>query len=113
MFYEEMNNMFRDFTREIGERKFNKIKMKIQESKKVNEAINESLRRNLPLGSDDFVDITLGIPFFAFARKETIWLGIMNFVMYWDSKCNSNNQLRSENEMMGLLEIIRMKMSNM
>ena len=81
-----------DYAREFGERKLNRIGDRIERSKKVNRFIQTAKFEN-DIPTRNVLPMIMEIPWFSFARAETLLVATSIVMKKWNSQCNLHNEL--------------------
>ncbi len=86
------DHVISDYAREFGERKLNRIIDRIDRSKKIHRFIERSKKdRDVP--THNVLPMVMEIPWFSFARGETLLLATSIVMRLWNNKCNQNYEL--------------------
>tara|TARA_B100000900_G_scaffold390087_1_gene383504 strand:+ start:870 stop:1247 length:378 start_codon:yes stop_codon:yes gene_type:complete len=98
--YEELLQDYSEtFFIEFGRRKLEKIQRKIQTSKTISTLIYLSNQKRAVPNKNDFLYNLNEIPFFIFAKAETLALGGLLGLERWNQECNSRLRLANNDEL--------------
>ena len=98
-FSETYSNYLEYYKYHYGQSKIDEVKRKIQNSNTVKKLFEESRIRRGVLTGKDYVIAMNSITYFMFSKKETIILGALIALRFWNETINSFYYLASEDRL--------------
>jgi hypothetical protein len=104
MEYQEMlHDFLEEYKKEFGLRKYEKIEEKIFESSKISKLFRVAKEKNLVPNYMDYLANLHEIPYFLFAKANTVACAAFIAVERWNIEENTNNRLASDSELTSVL----------
>lgn len=106
-YYALLNEFFDYFKGEYGNRKLLKIDNKIYNSTKVDKLIEISKARQVIPNHNDYLPMLHEIPYFIFAKRDTIACGCFLALERWNKEVNEKYILADENQLIFIFNNIK------
>jgi hypothetical protein len=97
------------FKKDYGEIKLKKIWEKLFAAKNVNITLSNFEKAKVPPKAIGIISMLNSVIYFAFGPQRNIAIGGAIFIDVWNKRCNGNNEIISENELINLLEDLFIK----
>jgi hypothetical protein len=112
-FKEVIESTLSEYSKDYGEIKFYRIRDKVLKSKYVMQSLINFKNANIPPSINGINSILCSSMYFGFGPKKNLAIGGTIFLYLWNEKCNMNNRILSDTELIKLLEEFLKKTAGM